>query len=116
MVLQIVAIHDYIVEIDDYKLIKEWMKDLVHQSAKCCWGISESERHHQKLEGPIASDACRLLFIPFGDAHLPIPRAKIEFREISGFTEPIKKIGNQRNWILVFDGYLVQCPVIDAHA
>ena len=50
VLLESTTIHEDIVEVHNYVLIKHIEKDLVHQPLKGRWSVGEPKRHHPPLK------------------------------------------------------------------
>jgi len=75
MLLHGVAINQNVIYVDNHKIIKPFSKNVVHEGAKCGRCIGESKRHHQELVRTIPCATNNLLFIPFCNSNLVIPKA-----------------------------------------
>lgn len=113
MFLQGLAIDDYVIKRNNYKTIEERSKYFFHKSAKCGRCICEDKRHDNELIRTIMGHTCRLWLISFGCANLIVP-IQIEFGKVPCISKLIKQVINARDEILVFDGDLVECPIVDA--
>jgi hypothetical protein len=49
MLLQGATINQNVIYVDDYKIIKPFLENVIHKSAKCGGCISEPKGHHQEL-------------------------------------------------------------------
>ena len=54
MEIRIVGVDEDVVQVNKDTNIKEVAKNVVHESLKGGWGISESERHNTPFKGAIA--------------------------------------------------------------
>ena len=116
VLLQHVAIHNNVIEVDDHESIKVGVEDFIHQSEKSGRCIGESKRHNKKFIGPVPCYACCFRLVFFRNADLIISRAQLELSEVPRIPQLIKEIRHQRNGVLVLDSDFVQRSVVDTHA
>ena len=98
------AKHQDIIQIYNYKIINESMKDIIHdphESSRC---VTEPERHHKPF---IQTLFCFKRYFPgiiFSNTDLVIPTTQIQFCKISCMFQLIKQIINVRKRIPIFNG------------
>ena len=63
MLLQGCAIDEDIIQKYQHKFPEKWLKDLVHDTLKCCWGICQAKWHHLELIVAMVSLEGCLIFI-----------------------------------------------------
>ncbi len=72
MLLHKVVIDQNDVYVYDHKIIKPFLKNVVHECAKCGKCIGECQKHHKKLVEAIPCALSSLLFVPFDNLNLVI--------------------------------------------
>ena len=72
MLFRRLCIHQYIVDIGDHEVIQIFKEYVVHERRERRRGVTQSERHHQKLEGPITGPTSHFLLIPLRNPYLVI--------------------------------------------
>ncbi|GBG67438.1 hypothetical protein CBR_g573 [Chara braunii] len=105
-----------VVEVDHDTNFEEVAKDVVHGGLECGGGVSETERHYEKLVVPEAGAEGGLVGVLLADADLVEATAEVDLGEVFGSTEAIKKFGYPGKQILVLDRDPVQGAVVRAHA
>jgi hypothetical protein len=74
MLLQEITIDQNVVYVDDDKVIKPFLENIVHESAKCGRCIGEPKRYHQEFVWVIPHAISSFFFIPFRNSNLVIPQ------------------------------------------
>ena len=110
------GVDEDVVKEDDDEVIQLLAEGLVHQTHESCWCIRETEGQNEELEVTIPRTKGGLGNIGRIDANLVIPTTKIDLTEVLRTLQPIEEFVHTRKSILVLDGDLVQCTVVDAHS
>src|SRR4051812_42323871 len=71
------AVYQNIVKIDNYKFIKKFVKNIVHQSHECCRGIGQSKRHYYIFKVAVSGSKCCLGNVFFLDSNLVVTREQV---------------------------------------
>ena len=82
------AKHQDIIQIYNYKIVNEWMKDIIHdphESSRC---VTEPERHHKPFIQTLFCFKRCFLGIIFSNTDLMIPTTQIQFCKISCMFQP----------------------------
>ncbi|KAK4724128.1 hypothetical protein R3W88_026907 [Solanum pinnatisectum] len=116
MILFIPRIKEYVINEDDNKHVKIWLKYSLHKIHEHCRSISQTKRYNKKLIMTITAPKCCLRDATFSYSQLMIARFEIYLRKLSGTLKLTKKIINSRKRILILYSDLVQLAVIDAHS
>ncbi|GBG81815.1 hypothetical protein CBR_g33996 [Chara braunii] len=95
---------------------EEVTEDAVHAGLECGGGIGESERHYKELVVPEPRAKCGIVGVLLTNTDLVEATAEVDFGEIFGSTEAIKKFRYPGEWVLVLDRDPVQGSVVCAHA
>jgi len=83
-------------------------EDVVHHGLESSGTIGHSEKHYEQFEQATVSTESRLPFISGLDAYIIEAPTDVEFYEVLGFAELRDKFGDERERVLVFDGYGIQ--------
>jgi hypothetical protein len=75
------ALNEDVVKENEHELAKEWTKDQIHESLKCCLSVGQSKRHHPKLKMPAVCTECCFLNILRVHPHLVRVGSEIELGE-----------------------------------
>ena len=78
------AIHQYVIKVDNNELANEGLEDLVHKPHKSTWCICQPEWHHKPLIETSFGFEGRLPLISFIDPDLIIATSKINLRKYGG--------------------------------
>ncbi|GBG62895.1 hypothetical protein CBR_g34267 [Chara braunii] len=105
-----------VVEVDHDTNFVEVVKDVVHGGLECGRGVSETERHYEKLVVPEAGAEGGFVGVLLTDADLVEATVEVDLGEVFGSTKAIKKFGYPGKRILVLDRDPVQGAVVRAHA
>ncbi|KAF9803698.1 hypothetical protein IEO21_09584 [Rhodonia placenta] len=93
---------------DEYEI----MENIIHHRLEGHRGIGEAEEHHQGfIQPPVSYKGC-LPFVTGFDPDIVISPSDIELREECGTTELVHHLGDQRQWVAIFDRDHVQPAVI----
>jgi len=73
---------------------EEVTKNVVHESLKCSWRISESEKHNTPFKGALVGPECGFPFIAFADSDKMIGMLEVNVGEQSCFMWTVQEIGD----------------------
>ncbi len=90
MLLQGATIDQNVVYVNDYKIIKPFSENIVHEGAKRGGCIGEPKGHHQEFVGAIPRAISGLFFVPFRNPNLIIPGTEVNPAKNLGFREMVK--------------------------
>ena len=77
MLLEATTIHEDIIEVHNYVLIKHIKEDLVHQPLEGCWSIGKPKGHHCPLKEPLSAQEHTTMLALQGDPDLMVPRGQV---------------------------------------
>jgi len=87
-------------------------EDVIHHSLESSGTIGHSEEHYKQFEEATVGAESHLPFISGLDAYIIEAPTDTEFCEVLGSTELRDEFGDERERVLVFDGYGVQCAIV----
>jgi len=87
-------------------------EDVIHHSLESSGTISHSEEHYEQFEQAMVGAESRLLFISGLDAYIIKAPTDVEFCEVLGSAELRDEFGDERERVLVFDGYSIQRAIV----
>ncbi|GBG62292.1 hypothetical protein CBR_g29900 [Chara braunii] len=105
-----------VVEVDHDTDFEEVARDVVHGGLEYGGGVSETEKHYEKLVVPEAGAEGGLVGVLLADVDLVEAAAEVDLGEVFGSTQAMKKFGYPGKRILVLDRDPVQSAVVCAHA
>jgi len=87
-------------------------EDVVHHGLKSSGTIGHSEKHYERFEqATVGAESC-LPFISGLDAYIIEAPTDVEFCEVLGSAELRDEFGDERERVLVLDGYGIQRVVV----
>lgn len=100
-----------IVQVDESTLVNEVPKDIIHQGLEDCCGIGEAKGHYKLFKVPeeCIKDDLLLISLPNPDQVLSVPQVHKNVRPMEWF----KGGTDERQGILVLDGYVIETTVIN---
>ena len=116
MVCRVIGVDEDVIEVDDHMNIQEVTKNVIHKSLEGRWSIGQSEWHNKPFKGTIAGVECGLPFVTFRNADKIIGIAEIYSCVEAGLARSCQEVRDERQWIAVFLGNLVQASEVDAKA
>jgi hypothetical protein len=111
--LVIAGVDEDIVKVNNDIFIKEVGERVVHESLKGCQSIGETLGDHTPLEGAIASTEGSLPFVAFSDSDKMIRVSEIDLGVDTTFLGGVEEILDERKWISIFLGDVVDTAEID---
>jgi hypothetical protein len=108
------AVDEYVIEENKDKPSQVWVQHVVHKSLKRCWGVCETEGHHEKLEKALVCAKCRLLNVRRMHQHLVITRPQVELAKEFCTMELIEEFIHHWDGELVFDGLVIEGAIVHA--
>ncbi|KAF9798068.1 hypothetical protein IEO21_10789 [Rhodonia placenta] len=90
----------------------EIMEDDIHHCLESRGGIGEAEEHYQRFVQPPVSYKGSLPLITGFDLDIIVSSSDIELCEERSTLELVDHLGNQQQWIAIFDGNCVQLAVV----
>jgi len=87
-------------------------EDVIHYSLESSGTIGHSKEHYEQFEEAAVGVESRLPFISRLDAYIIEALTDVEFCEVLGSTELRDKFGDERERVLVLDGYGVQHVIV----
>ncbi len=115
MFFSYLGIHQYIIDVNDHKLVQLFMEDRVHEGGERQRNITQPKWHHQKLILAIPNLHYRLFHILFHNVNLIIPQSEINSAKILCPIESIQQIINVGHKIVIFLRFLIQGMVVNTH-
>ena len=100
-------------EVNDNTDVEHICEDFVHVTLESSRCIGKSEGHHKPFKQAIASAECSLPFITVHDADKVVGMSKIDLCIKLGFPWCIQEVGDQRKWVMILLGNLVETMVVD---
>ena len=79
----------HVVQVYGDKIIKQPLKDSMHQPLERGWSIREPKGHHEELKQSVAGRECCLMNMCRCDCDLVIPRSKVYLAKHLGSREPV---------------------------
>ena len=76
------GVNQDVVEVYNYKVIEPIVKQRIHGSLECGWGIRQSKRHNKEFIYTISRSACSFGFIAMADWDLVVATIKFKFGEL----------------------------------
>ena len=84
MLVSSIAIKEYVVEINEHKIINISINNCTNQLLECFGCITMTQRKHHVFKQPVSSDKCHFLTIIRHEPDLVIPTGQINGTEILG--------------------------------
>jgi len=88
------------------------LEDVVHHGLESSRTISHSEEHYKRFKQTTVGVKSRLPFISRLDAYIIEAPTDVEFCEVLGSVELRDKFRDERERVLIFDGYGVQRAIV----
>ncbi|KAF9802479.1 hypothetical protein IEO21_09897 [Rhodonia placenta] len=93
---------------DEYEI----MEDVIHHRLEGHGGIGEATEHHQGFIQSPVSHKGRLPFVTGFDPDVVVSPLDIELRKECSAAELIHHLGDQRQWVAIFDSDRIQPAII----
>jgi len=94
MEIRIIGVDEDVVQVNEDTNIEVVAKNVVHESLKGGWRISESKRLNTPFKGAIVGLECGFPFVTFVDLDKMTGMSEINVREQSCFTWTVQEIGD----------------------
>lgn len=104
MRLKVVGVDKDIVEVDNNRVVKEILEDVVHEALKRRWGVGQAFGNNQPFEGTIAGTESGFLLVAVGDAHEMVRVPEVDLRIVAGIAQTLQEIGDERKRVMVLLG------------
>ena len=91
-------------------------KDVIDYSLKCCRCIAKSKRHESVFEKAVSATERRLPFVSSLDSDEVVAVLVVDFFEVFRSSNSFLELINIWKGIMVWDGDLVDCSVVNAQA
>jgi len=115
MVLPHPTINKEVIKEHQQELPQLLVEDVIHARLKSGRCIGQPKWHDQKIIVPIMTPESGLVYILLSDPDLMIARSKFNLQKVHCPMKLIKQLINPRNGVPVFNGIIVQIPIINAH-
>ena len=114
MFLQVCAVYEDVVEVDDDEPVDEFAEDGIDVALEVCRSVGESKWPDEPFEESVASAKCRFPFVNFGDSDSMVRPLKVNFCVVLGVCELIEEHVGRGKGIAILDGHVVESAVVDA--
>src|SRR5712675_1706828 len=88
------------------------LKDGVHHHLKGGWGVGQSKEHDRWFEQPFVSDEGCFPLVSLSDTNIIVSPSYVELSKQGSSAGLIYELGNQREWVRISNGPLVQTSVV----
>ena len=116
MVLGVLAVDENVVEVNDDADVEERLEDIVDKGLEGGGGVGQSEAEDSELVVAVAGTKSGLGDVLLGNADLMVGGAEVNLGEDLRATDLVEEFVDAGKRVLVLDGSLVECTVVDAHA
>ena len=91
-------------------------KHTIHESLECGWCISQTKTQHLVLKLALVSDEGSFMHVFFLEPDLIIGLLQVKRTEILSTMQAVQQLINSWQWILIFDGLVIETSVVHTHA
>jgi hypothetical protein len=116
MSLQVRTIYQDVIKEHKDEVAQIIFENIIHQGLKGSWCVGQTERHDEIFEMTTESAKCYLVNVLGPHPNLVVPRPKIQLGKDLCTMQFIKKVLDDRNRKLIFDGLRIELAEIDTEA